>query len=174
MLFSSTAYHVWIRVNNAPKTVKEYEDLAKRLNKLLFNGKACSSCINPAQLMRAPNEVNKETGELQEVVMNKRNIVEANFDSAIVAVDNAIKSNAVPNNGLQDYNNTSSNVVQFYFNLCKNDHDKTNGGRGKLIFTKARKQKEKGWTPSQCRELIELLCKEWDCPDKIKRLQSYF
>jgi hypothetical protein len=166
VIFSGNkSYHVWFRVNNAPQSVKEYESLAKQLNQLLFDNKACKSCINPAQLMRAPNEVNKETGNLQEVIMNKRNIIEVNLEY----------SNDNETQNIDSNNQSYNNEVEYYFNLCKNDHNKTNGGRGELILAKAFKQlHEKGWSPSQCKELIELLCKEWGCPEKTERLQSYF
>jgi hypothetical protein len=114
--------------------------------------------------MRAPNEINKETGELQSVVMNKRNIV--NVDMPEEPIEEPIPPTI---------NNEHTNEVEFYFNLCKNDHDKKNGGRGELILAKAFKQQhEKGWSNSQCKELIDLLCKEWGCPEKILRLQKYF
>lgn len=167
VIFSGNkSYYVWLRVNNAPQSINEYESLAKLLNQLLFDGKACKSCINPAQLMRAPNEVNKETGKLQEIVQNKKNIIEVNFEYLSNTTSDTPSAN--PN---QNYNNE----VEFYFNLCKKDHSKQNGGRGELILVKAFKQLyEKGWTNAQCKELIELLCKEWGCTEKISRLQNYF
>jgi hypothetical protein len=173
VIFSGNkSYHVWLRVNNAPQSIKEYEQLAKYLNNLLFEGKACQSCINPAQLMRAPNEVNKETGKLQEIIINKRNIIEVNLEEMNKYYTSIAKENE---SVLEPKNETIENEVEFYFNICKGDHDKTNGGRGELILGKTFKQlHEKGWTSSQCKELIELLCNEWGCPEKIKRLQSYF
>jgi hypothetical protein len=170
VIFSGNkSYHIWLRVNNAPQSIKEYEQLAKYLNNLLFEDKACQSCINPAQLMRAPGEINKETGKLQEIIFNKRNIIEVKLEEMnnyYTSISKEKESVSEPKIG---------NEVEYYFNICKGDHDKTNGGRGELILAKAFKQlNEKGWTSSQCRELIGLLCNEWGCPEKIKRLQSYF
>lgn len=59
--------------------------------------------------------------------------------------------------------------------MMRNDHDGSDGGRGKLILDKAYREKyTRGWTNEECRQLIELLCREWKCSDKISRLQKYF
>jgi len=155
--------HFWFRVENANKD--NYKQIAVYLDQQLFNNQCCVSKKQPAHsLVRAPNVIRPTTGELQEVIFNKRNIITVDLPE--------IQEPVQP----ESTQSTSyDNAVEYYFNLCKNDHDGKNGGRGELILAKTfKQQREHNWDNGQCRQLIELLCREWGCTDKIGRLQSYF
>lgn len=148
------SYHVWLRVKNAPDNADDYRKMARHLNYVLFDGKACQSCISPAGLMRAPTET-------QPIYTNKRNIIIVDMPKEEEKQCEIIE--------------TQDNAVQYYFEMAKDDHDGSDGGRGQLILRKAKSQKiKRGWSNEQCKELIRLLCIEWKCPEKINHLQSYF
>ena len=154
------SYHIWIRVKNAPSNADDYRKMAKLINEHVFEGEACQSCVSPAGLMRAPTET-------QPIHTNKRNIVIFNEDFLIEEVTTVSAEEPVTT--------AFDNSVEYYFNLCRNDHDGKNGGRGELMLAKTfKQQREHNWNNGQCRELIRLLGTEWNCQDKISRLQSYF
>jgi hypothetical protein len=155
--------HFWIRVENCPNDVDTYHKISDYLNEVLFDNKSCKSYKSPSQLMRKPDGV-RDNGNIQKVLYNKRNMIEVDYSKLEKPSDNSI--------GLD---NSTYNSVDYYFDMIKNDHSGQNGGRGELILSKTFKQKkEYNWTNSQCKELIRLLCNEWNCREKINRLQTYF
>ena len=161
--------HFWIYVKNAPTNVETYKKMAKKINEEVFGGKMCQSCINPAQLMRAPNVIRPDTGKVQEVIKQTRKVVVFDYSQ--------LEEEPLPNVETKPEVSTSDfdNKVIFAFEMMRNDHDGSDGGRGKLILDKAYREKyTRGWTNEECRQLIELLCREWNCSDKISRLQKYF
>ena len=140
--------------------------MAKKINEVVFGGKMCQSCINPAQLMRAPNVIRPDTGKVQEVIKQTRKVVV--FDYSQLEEEPSETKQEVPTGNFD-------NKVVFAFEMMKNDHDGSDGGRGRLILDKAYREKyTRGWTNEECRQLIELLCRAWNCSDKISRLQKYF
>jgi len=155
--------HFWFRVENANKD--NYKQIAACLDRQLFNGQCCVFKNQPAHsLVRAPNVIRPSTGELQEIIFNKRNIITVQLPE----IQEPVQPESTRFSAFD-------NSVEYYFNLCKNDHDGKNGGRGELILAKTfKQQREHNWDNGQCRQLIELLCREWKCTDKIGRLQSYF
>jgi hypothetical protein len=161
--------HFWIRVENCPNDVEIYHQISDYLNETLFDKKSCKSYKSPSQLMRKPNGV-RDNGNIQKVIYNKRNIIEVDY----LHLNNEKEVEPVKQSD-NSSNSSFDNSVEYYFNMIKNDHNGKNGGRGELILSKTFKQKYKyDWTNSQCKELIRLLCNEWNCKEKISRLQTHF
>ena len=161
--------HFWIYVKNAPTNVETYKKMAKKINEVVFGGKMCQSCINPAQLMRAPNVIRPDTGKVQKVIKQTRKVVVFDYSQLEEEPLQNVETKQEVSTGNFD------NKVVFAFEMMKNDHDGSDGGRGRLILDKAYREKyTRGWTNEECRQLIELLCRAWNCSDKISRLQKYF
>lgn len=162
------SYHFWIYVDNEELNTVHSRDFYKAvwyyLNSVLFNNWADDQVAQPEKYVRAPGVIRPDTNTEQKLVSFKGH--------HIVHINNIMQ--LLPKKQEIQISVSVGGEVEQAFNIYKDDIPTVNGGRGKIILEKLRKEHDRGYLNNdQLKELATMLCEQGNCPEKIKHMFSY-